>query len=163
MRRWSRETRQWPTGSCHRGHRRVCDFVVSCFFFQALTICFFFFFFFFFFFCFFFQFPFTSSLTFIFFSFLAPQPPQLKAGSNRVTNATASANAEQKKEAGKGGDQGDMMDLLKKVVAGGGGLRKTDLNEEEREKRGMSNETSFAEEQKSKLKKKEILEVRNEI
>lgn len=89
----------------------------------------------------------------------SPAPPQLKAGSNRVTNATASASAEQKKEAGKGGDQGDMMDMLKKVVAGGGGLRKTERTDEEREKLGLTNETSFAEEQKNKLKKKEIQEL----
>jgi len=49
------------------------------------------------------------------------------------------------------------MDALKKVVAGGGGLRKTELNDEEKEKRGI--ETSFAEEQKLKLKKKEVQEL----
>jgi hypothetical protein len=49
------------------------------------------------------------------------------------------------------------MDALKKVVQGGGGLRKTELNDEEKEKRGI--ETTFAEEQKSKLKKKDLQEV----
>lgn len=89
-----------------------------------------------------------------------PAPPQLKAGSNRVTNATASANQEKKGDAGKSGDGGDLMDALKAVVLKGGGLKKTDLDENEREKRGM--EPTAMESAKLKATSKKEIQEREE-
>lgn len=47
------------------------------------------------------------------------------------------------------------MDALKEVVKKGGGLKKTDLNEEEKEKRGIESTIQ----QMANLKKKDIQEV----